>query len=475
MIESQAPSLEPLAAGPSPRPSLSSRLRAFQVADGERREAGSSKRRLLGLVVLAALGIGGWTVYTHRPSPGAPEVEVYTIPEKPGQHVLLDLSGFVAPRSKVVISPQVGGVISRVLLPEEGQKVKEGALLFEVEDSRYKAEYLQAEAALAIARAQLAELENGARAQELAQAQSQVKQAQAQLNLMTTEWQRMRRLVGTDAASPAEVERSRKTYLDAQMNFQIQKANYDLVKEGPRKERIDSARAEVKRAEATRDRARYYWEKTRIYAPSQGKGRSFTVLEKKVTLGESIQAELGFTSLCVLADLDQMEAEIDVPERELGLVKIGGPCKVIPDAQPGRNYRGRIDRLQPAVNRQRGVVQVKVAILNPDRYLLPDMNARVLLLEESPPADAVEGLPQIPQRALVPGADTPAVYIFDGKAARLRTIEIGATVGDRVEVRKGVHAKDKVLLPGSRTLFDGELVRVRETNQAESTNRRDRS
>jgi HlyD family secretion protein len=389
MIEPQAPSLEPLAVDPAPRPPLASRLRAFQVADGERREAGSSRRRLLGLIVLAALSTGGWTVYTHHPSQGAPEVEVYTVPEKSGQHVLLDLSGFVAPRSKVVISPQVGGVISRVLLPEEGQKVQEGALLFEVEDARYKAEYFQAEAALAAAQAQLAELENGARSQEIAQALSQMKQAQGQLNMMSTEWQRMSRLARTDAASPAEVERTRKTYLDAQMNYQIQKANYDLVKEGPRKERIDSARAEVKRAEATRDRARYYWEKTRIYAPTQGKGCSFTVLEKKVTQGESIQAELGFTSLCVLADLDQMEAEIDVPERDLGLVTIGGACTVIPDAYPGRTYRGRIDRLQPAVNRQRGVVQVKVAILNPDSYLLPDMNARVLLLEESTPASTV--------------------------------------------------------------------------------------
>jgi multidrug efflux pump subunit AcrA (membrane-fusion protein) len=115
-----------------------------------------------------------------------------------------------------------------------------------------------------------------------------------------------------------------------------------------------------------------------------------------------------------------------------------------------------------------------VAILNPDSYLLPDMNVRVLLLEESTPTSSDEKLPQIPQKALVPGADTPTVYVFDGKAACLRTIEIGATVGDMVEVRKGVQAKDKVLLPGSRTLSDGELVRIRETNKGDSTKGRDR-
>jgi multidrug resistance efflux pump len=382
MMEQQAQSAEsPVVAVPT-RPPLASRLRGFQVADEERRASSPGRRRLLGILALAALGIGGWSVYAHRPTGGDPRpVEAPPAASQTESNVLLDLTGFVGPRSKLVISPSVSGVISRVLLPDEGQKIKEGALLFEVEDARYKAEYLQAEAALATAQAQLAELENGARAQELVQALNQVKQARTQLTVATAEWERVQALLRTSAASPAEAEKARKAHLDALMNLKIQQANYDLVKEGPRKERIDAARAEVKRAEATRDRARYYYEKTKIYAPSEGKGRYFTVLEKKIALGESIQAELGFTNLCVLADLSQMEAEIDVPERDLALVKIGGACTIIPDAHPGRTYHGRVDRMQPAVNRQRGVVQVRITILDPDSYLLPDMNARVLLLK----------------------------------------------------------------------------------------------
>lgn len=364
------------------RPPLAARLRGFQVADNERRGGGPRRRRWIGILALIALGVGGWSVYAHRPTVGESPVEESKTPDQADPNVLLDLTGFVAPRSRIVISPQVGGVISRVFLPEEGQKVKEGALLFEVEDARYKAEYLQSEAALAAAKAQLAELEHGAREQELSQALSQVKQARTQLNVAAAEWERVRSLLRSSAASPAEAERVRKAHLDAQMNLQIQQASYNMLKEGPRKERIDAARAEVKRAEAVRDRARYYFEKTRIFAPSEGKGRYFTVLEKKISLGESIQAELGFTNLCVLADLSEMEAEIDVPERDLGQVKIGGPCTIIPDAHPGKSYRGRVDRMQPAVNRQRGVVQVRITILDPDQYLLPDMNARVLLLRK---------------------------------------------------------------------------------------------
>src|SRR4029077_17198649 len=116
---------------------------------------------------------------------------------------------------------------------------------------------------------------------------------------------------------------------------------------------------------------------TKIYAPTDGKGTSFTLLERKVAVGESIQADLTYTALCTLADLTQMEAEVEVQERDLAVLKIGAPCEIIPDAYSVRVYQGKVNRKQPIVNRQRGVVQVKITIDHPDEYLLPDMNARV--------------------------------------------------------------------------------------------------
>jgi len=155
-------------------------------------------------------------------------------------------------------------------------------------------------------------------------------------------------------------------------------------------------------------------------------------------------------------DLDDMEAEVDVQERDLHLVKVGTPCEIIADAYPERIYRGHLQRMQPLVNRQRGVVQVKVAIDKPDSFLLPDMNARVLFLKEASSRNPDQDLPRIPLKALVPGSDPPAVFILDGSMARLRVIDLGATVGDSVQVRGGLQAEDKVLLPGAQPLTDGK-------------------
>ncbi|MGH7171151.1 MAG: hypothetical protein ACRELG_12815 [Gemmataceae bacterium] len=57
---------------------------------------------------------------------------------------------------------------------------------------------------------------------------------------------------------------------------------------------------------------------------------------------------------------------------------------------------------------------MKITIHNPDDYLLPDMNARVLVLKDASPSSADEELPTIPRRALVSEGDTPAVFLFDG-------------------------------------------------------------
>jgi HlyD family secretion protein len=371
-------------------------LRHFSIADHERRgkvghrEVGpvsrrsSRKRRLLWLLTAVVLTAASTAGYSYRQVNIAPKVDVSSHITKPAKEVLLDLSGFVVPRTKIVVSPQVNGIVSRVWIPEEGRQVKTGELLFEVDDVRYKAEYEQAEAALAAAESQLEELENGRQPEDIAHARALYEQAKVQEKLATIEFERARKL-SPNVLGQAEYDRIVTNYYDARAAVKVQKTNVDIVEAKTRQEKINAAKAEVKRAKAVRDRAKYYFDKTKIHAPadSEGKPRVFTVLQKNVNPGESIQADFMYTALCTLADLSEMEAEVEVQERDLHLLHKGMSCEVLPDAHPDRPYRGTLSRMQPLVNRQRGVVQVRVAIAAPDEYLLPDMNARVLFLKDA--------------------------------------------------------------------------------------------
>jgi RND family efflux transporter MFP subunit len=482
MLNHQAQPGEAQAMPDSPPEPVAARVRSLQVAERERRGGRGPVRgrRRLWLAVPAVLAAVVWATWFHLAGSSLPEVETYTFTGKAPRHILLDLTGCIVPRTRIVISPQVGGIIARDHLPLEGQKVKGGALLFEIEDTRYREDYLQAEAGLAAARAQLLELENGTCPEEIDQAAATVEQAREQVALMKEEWERTRKLFTSRAISLSEVDKAHTLHVSAQKRLRVEQAKYDQARRGPRREKIDAARAEVRRAQATCDRARYSYGQTKIYAPGTEPGKSFTLLERKVSPGESIQADLTYTALCTLADLSRMEAEIDVQERDLSVLKIGGPCEVIPDAYPDRSYRGHINRKQPLVNRQRGVVQVKITIDRPDEYVLPNMNARVLLLEEEPGKRARRDLPEIPRRALVVGSDSPTVVLLTGQRAHLQRIEIGATHGDWVQVRQGLQAEDQVILPGDPPVREGQPVRARatggsgESDREESHERKDR-
>ncbi|HEY7309499.1 MAG TPA: efflux RND transporter periplasmic adaptor subunit [Gemmataceae bacterium] len=442
---------------------IASRLRDFQVADHERRGGGRRRKRLLlWMLVVLVLAGGSLAGYSYRNANNVPEADVFVYTGKPSRDVLLDLSGFVVPRTKVVISPQVGGIVSRVVLPEEGKTVKTGDLLFEIDDTRYKAEYLQAEASLATAAAQLDELKNGHEVEEKQHASALLDQARVQEEIATREHERARRLF-PGSIGQAEYDRALASYRDAKMAVKVQKAHRDLIHKRTRAEKITAAEAEVQRATAARDRAKYFFDKTKIFAPadSEGHSRVFTILQRNVNPGESIQADLVYTAMCTLADLSEMEAEVDVQERDLRQVTKDAPCEVIPDAYPDHVYKGHLSRMQPLVNRQRGVVQMKVAIDNPDGHLLPDMNARVLFVKEKNSLNGDEDLPRIPVKALAPNSDPPAVFVLDGGVARLRTIQLGAVVGDSVQVREGLQPEEKVLLPTSQPLKDGKPVRPR--------------
>src|SRR5262249_46027585 len=151
----------------------------------------------------------------------------------------------------------VGGIVSRVVLPEEGQTVKTGDLLFEIDDTRYKAEYLQAEASLATAAAQLEELKNGHEEEEKRHASALLDQARVQEEIATREHDRARRLF-PGSIGQAEYDRALASYRDAKMAVKVQKAHRDLIHKKTRAEKIAAAEAEVQRATAARDRAKYF-------------------------------------------------------------------------------------------------------------------------------------------------------------------------------------------------------------------------
>jgi hypothetical protein len=86
-----------------------------------------------------------------------------------------------------------------------------------------------------------------------------------------------------------------------------------------------------------------------------------------------------------MADLSDLEVELDITERDVGKVQKGMPCRIRAEAFPDRNYGGYVDRLMPIANRAKGAVPVRVKIKVPKEeegvYLKPEMGAIVAFLQ----------------------------------------------------------------------------------------------
>lgn len=457
----------------SPSSQAVSSLHSLKLADEERRGSPGHSRRgggsgfgrrrffaYMSLVCLMGAAIGAYRGFPMLNR--AEEVEAFVFSAKAEPNVLLDVSGYVVPRQKISVSSEIGGLVRQAPI-QEGSRVKKGDLLLKIEDMRFKADRDLALAQYQAAQAQLQELENGSLPEEKEQAKAQYDQARHHTKLTRIEMMRASR-TGPGGVSKAELDRNVSSYQEAEAAERVSKNAYDLMLKGPREERIAAARAEAARTRASLEKAEYLYRCTEVKSPIDG-----IVLEKKIEMGESVHPEVYLTPMITVADLAHMEADIPVQERDLALLNKSYECKIIPDAYSDRAYKGRFvpelsdsghqfSRILPQVNRQRGVVQVRIAVLDPDSALLPDMNCRVLFLKEKKGAE--EDLPVIPLKVRLQEGDESYVYVFDSATnrARRQVIECGDTIGNTIQVRKGLNQGDVILMPGDKPL-DGKAVR----------------
>ena len=87
------------------------------------------------------------------------------------------------------------------------------------------------------------------------------------------------------------------------------------------------------------------------------------------------------TALIAVADPQDLQVEIDMNESDLAKVSLGQKCRVSPEAYPDKIYEGTVAEIAPEANRAKGTLQIKVQIHNPDKFLTPELSAKVEFLK----------------------------------------------------------------------------------------------
>jgi membrane fusion protein (multidrug efflux system) len=208
----------------------------------------------------------------------------------------------------------------------------------------------------------------------------------------------------------------------------------------------EKLRFDVATQRATYDMVRLELSYTQIDAPIDG-----VVAQRMVKLGNLIQLN---TTLFRIVDARELEAVLNVPERELATLRQGLAVTMEVDALPGKPFVGVIDRVSPVVDAGSGTFRVTCAFES-DGVLKPGMFGRIGVIY-----DQREDALTIPRTALLEDAGESAVFaVRDGAAVRV-PIELGYINGELAEVRGGLNEGDSVVTAGKVTLRDGIKVEV---------------
>jgi HlyD family secretion protein len=299
----------------------------------------------------------------------------------PVGRVALEAGGYVIPVHRVQVAPKVGGEVVELFI-EEGQFVKKGQVLARLDRSKYEYEYRRTVAQAEQAKAEYDKLQHGNRPEERRQAEAALREAEALVEQIKDESARARR--SQTAASMEEMVRVGSRLRQAEHKV-VQLAQLNkMMQDGWRREEIDKAKAAHLLACAQRDNAKYDLDNCDVCAPVSGR-----ILKKQAEVGNTVRPEAysnGLSaSLCEMADVRDLEVDVDVSERDLESVFPGQQCEVRTEAFPNHVYPGRISRLMPEANRSKASVSVRVHIDIPDddRLLRPEMRARVSFLSKN--------------------------------------------------------------------------------------------
>lgn len=428
------------------------------------REGNSRGPLVIAAIVIVVLAFAG--VALTRVFANAPQVEVARVAVDSGNSsglVVLTAGGYIVAHHVIDVSSKVVGKVVWVGV-EKGDKVKAGQVLVRLDDTDYLAQLNQSKANLAAAKANLKKLEAGSRPQEIEAARAQVEQAQADFENNTLTLKRTQSLFTQNIASRQELDNAKAQYDMSKAKLDNARQNYQLTKIGPRIEDINYARAQAEQARAAVAYAQTMEDATLIRAPVSG-----TVLERQVEVGELV-SNMNFggntgvkASVVSLADLNDLQVELDINENDFPKITPHQACNVTADSYPDRIYKGVVAEMSPEADRQKGTIQVKVKILNPDDYLRPEMNGHVSFLAPEQGKAPVQEMLTVPHSAVTQKDRKPAVFVLDGSHVQLKSIQTGRTLNDRVEVTDGLGPNDRVVVSDLSGLTSGERVKVKGT------------
>jgi len=262
--------------------------------------------------------------------------------------------------------------------------------------------------------------------QDLRQAQAQLAVARTGLTLSESTARRWQALVGQNAVSKQEADEKQNDFMSRQANVQ-------------------ALQASVSRQQALKTY-------TTLVAPFDG-----VVTARNTDLGALVNVGgASGSELFVVSDLRRLRVYVNVPQRQVALIKPGSKAELTVPERPDSHWSATVQSSAQAITAGSGTMLVQLVVDNPKGELLPGAYANVRF---DIPADA--NTVSVPPGALMLGRDGPRVATLDGQdRVRIKKVSIGQDLGSVVQLGGGVARSDRIIDSPPDGIGEGDLVRV---------------
>ena len=431
-----------------------------------------SRKLIIGLVAVVVILLVLAIIFGGKRSSG---LEVKT-QESANRTIIekVSASGKIYPEIEVAIIPEISGEIIQLYV-EEGDSVRKGDPLVKINPNIYQDALERARAAVLSATA------------NLGNAKARAAQAKAQLERSRQDFQRSQRLYNDKVISKSDFEA-------AETNYNIARAELDAANES-----ANAAAYNVQSAQASYKEMQNNLGKTLVYSPMTGVVSMLNVEEGKVVVGV---AQMAVTEMMRIANMDEMEARVDVSENDILRIKVGDTAEIEVEAYNNRTFLGIVTQISSSANSRAALTTeqatnftVKIRLLSSSYAdlvdlrkkkfpFLPGMSATVEIITDRAPNVLTVPIEAVtirdddkkagdkdddededrPKKDDSKRKEEIKEYVFvyeNGKAVR-KEVETGIQDDRYIQIKKGLQAGEEVIYsPYStvhRTLADGDKV-----------------
>lgn len=360
---------------------------------------------------------------------------------------LVSTNGKVEPVENFEAHAPIATTVKRLLV-EEGDHVRKGQLLLELDDADIRSQAAKAEAQVKAAQASLSATKNSGTQEEVLTLKAQLSKAKASRDVAQRNLDALQRLQQQGAASSGEVRQAEQTLQSAQADLNLLQQKQ---KERYSESEVASTEAQAAEAQAAYQSALDALHKSNVQAPFDGVVYSLPVKAGSfVPSGELLLQE---------ADLSHVVVRAFVDEPDVGRLQVGQRVEITWDAIPGRTWTGTVNTV-PATVKPRGsrnVGETTCLIDNQDLRLLPNINVGVTIIVAEH-----NNVLTLQRDALRMDDSKPYVFRIVGDRLKRQPVQFSLQNLTRVEITDGLSERDLVAVPAeeSKPMVDGATVKI---------------